>query len=318
MLAMNQPLSISVVTPSFNQARFIRKNIESVLEQGLDGVEHIVVDGGSTDGTVEVLKEYPHLKWVSEADDGQADALNKAIAMSGGDIIAWINSDDYLAPGALGKAREFFTSHPLARMICGNRVVVDERGEPVKRGEPRMNRRHLLHPWKGGTCVFQPGVVFLREVYEKCGPFDMTLHYAMDYDFFLKASGAFEIHHLREDLGCFRVYGGTKTGEAFGPAWKEVRRVLLRYLAKNEPERVVFSRFYLHTGEARVWVCDAMDAQERGELATARRLFFQAFCRWAPSLLCYPHLCFRLRQLIGRERYERLRKRLKGARTEGA
>ena len=94
-------LKISIVTCSYNQAEFIRQNIESVLNQNYPNFEHLIIDGGSTDGTIEILKEYPHLNWVSEPDRGQSDALNKGFRKASGDIIAWINSDDMLAPNAL-------------------------------------------------------------------------------------------------------------------------------------------------------------------------------------------------------------------------
>lgn len=109
-------LKISVVTVSFNQGRFIRQNIESVLNQGYTNFEHVIIDGGSTDETISILKEYPHLNWVSEKDKGQSDGLNKGFRKATGEIIVWINSDDMLAPGALHIIDDF---SPIARTsIC--------------------------------------------------------------------------------------------------------------------------------------------------------------------------------------------------------
>lgn len=305
---MADPPSISVITPSFNQARFILKNIESVLEQGLEDFEHIVIDGGSTDGTVELLKLYPHLMWVSEPDRGQSDALNKAMAMSRGEVIAWINSDDFYAPGALKAVRDFFVAHPAARLVCGNTVRVDEQGQLTRQAPPKLERWKLLSPWKGQTGIFQQGIFFHREVYDRCGPFDVALNYAMDYDFFLRATQLYPIHYISADLGCFRVYDESKTGRGWEPFQREVDLVLTRYVRRmrgSAAARWCTFRFYLY--RARRWVLSALAAYETGAPARARGLLLKAFLRNPFSLLCYPHLCFRLRQLVGRRTYDRLR-----------
>ena len=282
--------------------------IESVIEQGLEGVEHFVMDGGSTDGTVEILKQYPHLKWVSEKDGGQSDALNKGIAQATGDVICWINSDDYYAPGAFEAVRRHFAANPESAMLCGNEVVVDELDRVTKHAPPRLRREMLQKPWVGGTSVFQQGVIFRREVWENCGPIDAGLCYAMDYDFFLKATARYPLTLVPADIGCFRVYSGTKTGDAFGPAYAEVKQALLRFRQDRGALERAWIRHKLDAYEARVWVCDAMLAEERGELPTAQALYRQAFGRNPFSLLCYPHVCFRLRGLLGIPRYEALRR----------
>src|SRR5438067_2417823 len=131
--------SISFITPSFNQARFIRDTIDSVLTLGLADFEHIVIDGGSTDGTREILKTYPHLQWVSEKDNGQSDALNKGIARSRGEIIGWINSDDFYLPGGgVLRALRHFAEHPGAGLVTGNIMQAAEDGTIIKRDAPLM------------------------------------------------------------------------------------------------------------------------------------------------------------------------------------
>ena len=304
---MPNPLSISVITPSFNQARFIRATIESVLEQGLCGVEHIVVDGGSTDGTVEILKEYGHLKWVSEPDQGQADAINKGFAMSTGQIIAWINSDDVYAPEALRKVREFFTARPEARIVCGNTVVFDEDGQVMLHRPPKLEAQCLRHPWRHGSSVFQQGTLFRREVFAEFGPLNIELHYGMDYDLFLRATEKYAVHHLAEDLGCFRVYAESKTGEGWENFHDEDERTLFDYLRTRSPARAYWARFRMHVNRARRWLGQGIEAHEAGERQEARRLFRRAYGRNPFIALSYSHLCFRLRQLCGKERYERLR-----------
>lgn len=307
---MSHELPISVLTPSFNQAAFIRQTIESVREQDVEKVEHIVIDGGSTDGTVDILAQYPHLRWVSEPDRGQADALNKGLAMASGHIIVWINSDDLLAPGALAAAREFFQAHPDAHILCGNEIVIDAEGRLVRRAPPKTTRRTLTRPWHGQTGVFQPGMIFRRTVPETVGPFDPDLVFAMDYDFFLRASERFAIHPIRRDLGCFRVHGGTKTGEEFAPAFDEVAAVLLRHLRRTRPgRRPWWARLRLRLHRPAVLVGDALKAYEAGRPDRARRLLLHACLRNPFSLLAYGHFCYRLRQLVGPRFYERLRRR---------
>jgi glycosyltransferase involved in cell wall biosynthesis len=299
----------SIITPSYNQARFIRQTIQSVLDQGVDSFEHIVVDGGSNDGTVEILRQHPHLRWVSEPDRGQSDALNKGLRMSHGRLIVWINSDDFLAPGALKAVEAFFREQPQAAILCGNSVWVDKKGAVFQHAGPRLDPWLLRHPWRKDTSVFQPGVVFRSEVYEQCGPFDVRLHLAMDYEFFLRATERFQVHHRPIDIGCFRVHGGTKTGEALGPAWKEVKAILPRHLRQvGRPAiEIAWVRLRLHLCESRVWICDGMNAEQSGRRAEALRLYGQALLRNPLNLFCYPHLCFRLRQLFGPNVYEHLR-----------
>lgn len=305
---------ISVITPSFNQGAFIRQTIESVLSQGGDDWDHVVVDGGSTDDTVSILEEYPHLKWVSEPDEGQSDALNKAMNMSDGELIFWINSDDVVASGAFSAARRFFDDHPGARIVCGNAVTIDQNGNETSRTGPRVRTHKLRYPWDGDTSIHQPSIVFRRTVYETVGPFDTSLHYAMDYDFFLRASSQFEFHHLPVDLGLFRGYAGTKTGEGAAEAFTEVRKCLVRYVRREGDGSPTGTAIRAYFAEGCVWVNDAIADYRRGRSEEARRLLARAFLRNPLSLLVYPHLYYRLRQIIGAEAFENLRSRVSARR----
>jgi glycosyltransferase involved in cell wall biosynthesis len=303
------PPFISVLTPSFNQGRFIRETITSVLEQGGDDWEHIVVDGGSTDDTVSILKEYPHLTWISEKDKGQADALNKAVKMSSGEVIFWINSDDLLANGAFEAVRQFFANRPDAQIVCGNAVTLDKDGNELARTGPRVLARKLRYPWDGDTSMHQPSIVFRRAVYEFAGPFDITLNYAMDYDFFLRASRQFKFHHEPVDLGLFREYAGTKTGESAAEAFTEVKMCLVRYVQKTGDGSPTWAAIRAYFAEGCVWVNDAVADYRNGRTQAARHLLIRAFFRNPLSLFVYPHLLYRLRQVVGSSGYERLRTR---------
>ena len=138
-------LKFSVITPSFNNAQYIEQTIKSVLEQNYPNFEHIVIDGGSTDGTVEILKKHSHLKWVSEKDEGQADALNKGFRMATGDIIAWINSDDWYEPNIFGNIAEWFERNPDKNIVMGDCNLID----PARNdGEvARQPRKEIASPW---------------------------------------------------------------------------------------------------------------------------------------------------------------------------
>lgn len=305
----NDP-TISVITPSFNQGQFIRATIESALGQGGGGWEHVVVDGGSTDDTVSILESYSHVIWVSEKDRGQSDALNKGLAKSSGDIIFWINSDDIVADGAFDAAREFFSARPDASIVCGNAVVIDGDGREIRRMGPRVRAEQLRRPWNGSTSMHQPSIVFRRKVWEQIGPFDVNLHLAMDYDFFLRASAVFTLHQHPVDFGLFREYAGTKTGEGTVESFKEVRRCLERFekgIDGGSPRRAAILGYF---AEGCAWANDAVACYRSGNHVEARRLMIRALVRNPLSIFVLPHLHYRSRQLLGRTAHDFLRRRL--------
>jgi glycosyltransferase involved in cell wall biosynthesis len=230
----NSPF-ISVVTPSFNQGEFIRKNLESVREQNFDGVEHIVIDGGSKDQTTEILKEYPEVQWVSEPDQGQTDALNKGIEKARGEWICWINSDDYLLPGALESFEAFVREHPEAEFVYSDCVFVDEKGEVIeKRPANYTGEKEFLYTWwRGGSGFAQPGTFFRRKLWERFGPFDISLHYTMDYDFWLKISDEVDFLYLPAELATYRLHGSAKTSEGWDPFVREKIQVARRHWDKK-------------------------------------------------------------------------------------
>jgi len=199
---MKKAPKITIVTPSYNQGQFIEKTIESVLSQeGNFFIEYIIMDGGSTDSSVEVIKKYDRLlkeekwpvkclgitySWKSEKDKGQTDAINKGFAVSTGEVLNWINSDDRLVPGALSSLVEVMKKKPSVGAWVGSCDLVDEKGGKLKTVEPRGLTKDKLATWGVEGFFFQPSCFFSRKVWEECGPLDNGLHMAFDVDFFLK------------------------------------------------------------------------------------------------------------------------------------
>lgn len=217
---------MSVVTPSLNQQRFIEETIRSVREQDYPAVEHIVVDGGSTDGTGEVLRRYPHLRWISEPDRGQADAVNKGFRMAGGDILAWLNADDVYLPGAVSAAVAELAGTGCG-LVYGGWRQIDEDGSFLRDIPPEpFDYRELLEV---RNMIAQPATFFTREAFEAVGGLDPDYHYAMDYDLWLKIAARFEVRTVPQVLAAFRRHAGSKSGAEAERFWPEVRRISRRH-----------------------------------------------------------------------------------------
>ena len=199
---------VSVVTPSLNQGAFIEEAIRSVLQQDYPSIEHIVVDGGSTDGTLDVLRRYSHVRWISERDDGQAEALNKGFAMARGDVFGWLNSDDLYLPGAIGAAIGVLRETGCG-LVHGGWRQIDEHGSLLRDVEavPFDLRRQLNY----ANLVAQPGALFTRQAFEAVGGVDVSYRYAMDYELFLRIGARFEVRHVDRLLGAYRYHPRSKT-----------------------------------------------------------------------------------------------------------
>ena len=217
---------ISVITPTYNCAPYIRQCIESVLAQNYPNFEHIIVDGASQDGTVDVLREYPHLRWISEPDEGEGYALNKALAMVRGDIVAWLNADDYYLENAFAMAsREIDPAHNR-HVIYGDTDMVDDSGHRlwIKNSKPQMNLRFLLRFWEAN--LFQPSSIFYaRAVLDDIGPFDARLHFSMDYEHWLRTILKYEFHHVPQMLSASRQRDEGKSAADWMVQWRSHWRV---------------------------------------------------------------------------------------------
>lgn len=203
---------ISILSPSFNSENTIEKAILSVLNQGYPNFEHIICDGGSTDDTVNIIKKYPHVKWISEPDRGQCDAMNKAFNMSNGDIISYLNVDDYYQRGAFFKIADAFGKNPDAGMIVGNLYFEFEDHTFIRK--PETDYRKIMLPFKYIFPINPVSYFYKRIVQIDAGPFPLDNHYTMDYWFLLKAYQNFKIKKIEDYLGTFWMNGLNKTSGA--------------------------------------------------------------------------------------------------------
>jgi glycosyltransferase involved in cell wall biosynthesis len=211
---MNYP-KFTVVTPTFNQGQFIERAIDSVISQGYPNLEFIIIDGGSNDNTVEVIKKYErHLTyWVSEPDRGQSHAINKGIARSTGDYLTWLNSDDWYTPGTLKIFADVIKDNPDAGVIVGAGQIVNEMGQVVFYKEPTNPiTLETLYNWFSEGWFAQPSSIFSRRAWEICGPVDENEHIAMDLDLWLKiASAQFRFVPINDLLSEALSHSGAKT-----------------------------------------------------------------------------------------------------------
>lgn len=205
---MSQSLKVTIITPSFNQGAYIEQTIGSVLAQDYPCVEHIVVDGGSTDCTVDVLKKYPHLRWVSEKDRGQADALNKGLAKASGDIIGWINSDDYYEYQSFRSIVSCFEDPDVMWVIGHLTFLWDQTGELVAKKSPPINYDRLLN---NPDIVRQPSTFFRKSFIEQVGGWNPEFFMAMDFDLWVRLAKISAPRMLNANLAYFRIHALQKT-----------------------------------------------------------------------------------------------------------
>ncbi len=209
---------ISIVTPSYNQAGFIEETILSVLDQNYPNLEYWVFDGGSTDGTVEILRKYEgRLHWVSRKDRGQSDALNQGFRQARGEILAYLNSDDRYEPGALLKVGDFMRSHPKAYWLTGKCRIIDANGIEIR--QPITLYKNFWLFFRNYKIllildyVSQPATFWHREVIQKIGIFDESVHFSMDYDYSLRAGQFYKLWVIDDYLASFRIHPAAKSDQ---------------------------------------------------------------------------------------------------------
>lgn len=205
---MNTQLSFSVITPSFRQGKYIKQNIESVVRQNWQNFEHIVVDGGSDDETLEILKSYEHLKWISEPDEGQADALNKGILLASGDIVGWINSDDYYNDNVFWLVSECFND-PDVQWVVGDLALLEEAsGKLIPLISPEISFKSLQ---ENPDIVRQQATFFRRDFLLNAGGWNKSFYMVMDFDLWIRLAKRSKPLMLKEQLAVFRIQKDQKS-----------------------------------------------------------------------------------------------------------
>lgn len=233
---------ISIVTPSYNQASFLEETIQSVLDQAYGDLEYFIIDGGSTDGSVDIIRKYEaHLThWVSEPDRGQYDALRKGFSEATGDLLGWINSDDAYLPEALWRAGRAYAEHPDT-CIAGPVIDVDMRsGKETLMPQYGVTFENMVRFWELKYGWHQPGFFFPRSAYEQVGGMDHSLDYAMDYDLACRLLQRCEVTYLPEPVAKFRLHEASKTCTQAREMLMEVSSVSRRYwplLESVDPSR---------------------------------------------------------------------------------
>ena len=219
---------VSIVTPSFNQAQYLEQTMLSVLEQDYRNIAYLVVDGGSTDGSLEIIQRYaPRLAWwISEPDRGQTDAINKGFSHAQGAILAWLNSDDTYQPEAISRAVDYLQSHPEAGMVYGDANLIDARGEIIGKFPARQTDYRRLQ--RGYVHIPQQAAFFRASLWKLVGPLDPSFYFAMDYDLWVRLARISDLHYRPDLWANFRLHGSGKSVVADNRCWPEMLRVHYR------------------------------------------------------------------------------------------
>jgi hypothetical protein len=253
---------LAIVTPSYNTGRYIGAAVSSVLDQEEADFDYIVMDGGSTDNTVDVLKRFgKRLRWVSQKDNGQSDAINRGFSQTGGEILGWLNSDDTYAPGAFRAVAEIFAANPDVDLVYGDATYTDTRGQHIAdcvHVEPYSRHRLFCY----SDFLVQPATFFRRRAFEAVGGVDAAIHWAMDYDLWLRiVAKESRVAYLPRVLANFRWLAENKTATG---GWGRLNEIvgILRRQGYGPPAYIQLEQCNMHAR-------DALVALRHGHLGTA-------------------------------------------------
>lgn len=242
-------MKVSIITPSYNQGEFLERTLLSVASQSGAQIEHVVFDGGSTDSTVAILKQFfPPVRWTSEKDSGQTDAVNKGIRATDGEIIGWLNSDDIYYPGAIERVVTYFNNHPDVDIVYGKADHIDVNDIPFE--------EYPTEPWNFERLLYycflcQPAVFFRRSVVERYGLLDESLHYCMDYGYWIRlALAGATFGYIETKLAGSRMYADNKTMGSRMKVHAEINDMFCKLIGKS-PDKWLFN--YAHTVVEQKW-----------------------------------------------------------------
>jgi glycosyltransferase involved in cell wall biosynthesis len=249
---MTESPLVSIVTASFNQARYLEATINSVLGQEYPRIEYIIVDGGSTDGSVDVIKKYAGRLawWVSEQDKGQTDAINKGFNRATGDILAWINSDDTYNPGAISQAVKYLLENPEVGLVYADCNFIDEEDHII--GKFNSAQTDLRRLREGYVHIPQQTMFFRAKYWKELGPLDASFYFAMDYDLWTRIAAHASFKYLAGNTWAnFRLHTSGKTVAADDRCWPEMLRV--HYRDGGSFFSVIVAKYYLRKIIGPLW-----------------------------------------------------------------
>lgn len=233
-------MKISIITPSYNHAHFIERTINSILDQNYPNLEYIVMDGGSKDGTVDILKKYgKKIIWKSEKDKGQSDAINKGLKLATGDIVAFLNSDDTYEPGSLQRVADFFKHNPSIMWAYGKCRIVNEHDQEIRKPitfyKNLLLKKYSYNKLLSENFISQPATFWRRKLHKEIGYIDEDEHYTMDYEFWLRIGQKYPAGAIDAYLANFRMYDTSKSGSLANPQFKDELRIAKKYSTASWP-----------------------------------------------------------------------------------
>jgi glycosyltransferase involved in cell wall biosynthesis len=273
---------VSIITPSFNQVAFLEQTLRSVLEQDYPNIEYIVIDGASTDNSTQVIEKYAERLswWVSEKDNGQAEAINKGLVRASGEIIAWLNSDDYYLPGAISSAVKVFDENPDVVLVYGDMLAVDENGQTTN----ELKYKQLsLEDLLCFQIIGQPAVFFRRDAYEQTGGLDTNFHFLLDHQFWIRIARHGKILHIPQTWAAARYHVEAKNRAKAVEFGREAFRILDWAKTQSGLDEAVSSverRAYASANRI-----DARYLLDGGKPASALRAWFRALFLHPPTAL---------------------------------
>lgn len=273
---------VSIVTPSYNQAAFLEQTIRSVLDQDHRELEYFVVDGGSTDGSVNLIKKYTNLltSWRSEKDSGQGEAINKGMKLARGEIVAWLNSDDTYLPGAIAAAVQAFASHPNAVLVYGDTRAVDENNQILN---VLHYRQYTLEDLLCFQIIGQPAVFMRRSAFEAAGGLDTSYHFMLDHQLWIKLAQQGEMVHVGQTWASARYHPQAKN-RAQAPGFAREAFRLLSWAEGESSLAPVLTRVGRRS-KAAVQRVNARYLLDDGQSWQALQAWWRALCTHPPTAL---------------------------------